>query len=601
MSRWLCLFNEGIDESTVETYARDGFSIVVGPDHRGFRGISPISLVALEADSVVVARQARALWQRLGETPTATGRSLRDELTDDHVSLWDVCATNIILYYLQKLCRNADSVDRLFETQGRPERIVVERSDDLAARWIEQRALSARIPFEVLGSRRRERHLIKYRAGLHERLRRLRNRCYSTLTARAIDGQGEALFLGFVDRQLDSMIPVALELREREGIPVRFFLPLSSTRRAELRKKGFRCDAYESFTPSPSAVSALCARLDRSLTLIDADPIFQAYSRELRPRLRDLLLRAAEYRALARSVLERLSPGLLVTSDVNHPLLRAFCLDAAHCGIPSLNIPYGLVIPQAVEWSLIPQTVAAVLGPRSVEAIATWGTVKSRLEIAGSPRHDDWGAQPSAERILQERASLGLPRKGTIICYLSVPEDINRLGSQDGALRASEKKRLLDAVREACLGLSDGFLMVVAHPEESIEEIERALGPNDPKRIRVLRARSIRQIIELSDVAVTSHSMTGLEAILLGVPLVTVNLSGRPDPVPYAEDEGAIGVHDASGLLPALERALASSGKFGSRERFLAKHLSRPDGGSARLIARIASRLMAAPAAEGAA
>lgn len=592
MSRWLCLFTGAVHESVADAYVRDGFTVILGPDHPGFASVPAIPLAALETDAAVTARRARDLWKEIGDRATATGDTVSRILANDGISLWDVCATNIILYYFQKICRNVSCVDRLLETQSRPDIVIVDDREDLAARWLEHRAAADGIPVERLSQKIERRANAAADGKLHELARRVRNPLYAASARQDRAGNGEVLFLGFVDRQLDAMIPVAEEMRANADMPVRFLLPLSSGRRTELAEKGFAVSAYESFTPSWRVSALPRAVSEAALSAIASDPVCGAYSVELLPRLRQLFERATEFRVLGRALLARLRPSLLVTSDVNHPLLRSLCLDAARTGIPSLNIPYGLVTPQAIEWSLIPQTVAALLGRRSAEAIASFGRVNSLLEVTGSPRHDGWGGSSAGDRNGRGRADLGVTADDRVVCFLSVPADVNRLGSQDGALRDSEKSELLEAVRDAVLRISRGYLLVVAHPEENIKKLESTLGSYDRNRIRILKASSIREILELADVAVTSHSMTGLEAILLGVPLVTVNLGGRADPVPYAEDGGALGVYDAAMLLPALQLALTSANRPANREKFLALHLSQPTEGSARLIADLARGLV---------
>ena len=55
---------------------------------------------------------------------------------------------------------------------------------------------------------------------------------------------------------------------------------------------------------------------------------------------------------------------------------------------------------------------------------------------------------------------------------------------------------------------------------------------------------------------ITTFSTSGLEAVVLNKPVITINLTGRPDPVDYAEKGVAIGVYKGKNLYYAINNAL---------------------------------------------
>ena len=61
---------------------------------------------------------------------------------------------------------------------------------------------------------------------------------------------------------------------------------------------------------------------------------------------------------------------------------------------------------------------------------------------------------------------------------------------------------------------------------------------------------------------------------LLGVPVVTVNLTGRGDRFPFAADGGARGVYRFEDILPALREVVATPGSVMPSER-LANEIAR--------------------------
>ena len=55
---------------------------------------------------------------------------------------------------------------------------------------------------------------------------------------------------------------------------------------------------------------------------------------------------------------------------------------------------------------------------------------------------------------------------------------------------------------------------------------------------------------------ITVSSTTGLETLIMGKYLITINLSGKPDEMPYAESGAAIGVYKPKDIAPAIKSIL---------------------------------------------
>jgi predicted glycosyltransferase len=59
-----------------------------------------------------------------------------------------------------------------------------------------------------------------------------------------------------------------------------------------------------------------------------------------------------------------------------------------------------------------------------------------------------------------------------------------------------------------------------------------------------------------SDIVLTITSTTAIEAMILGKLVVIVNLTGKPDPMPYVVSGAALGAYKEDDVLPAIEKAL---------------------------------------------
>jgi CDP-glycerol glycerophosphotransferase (TagB/SpsB family) len=95
----------------------------------------------------------------------------------------------------------------------------------------------------------------------------------------------------------------------------------------------------------------------------------------------------------------------------------------------------------------------------------------------------------------------------------------------------------------------------------------------------------------------TVHSTVALEAMLLNKPVITINLTGTPDYMPYAESGAALGVYREEDLVPAIRKALRDPQVIEemaqSREKFISEYAYKPDGQAAKRIAELITRLIA--------
>jgi UDP-N-acetylglucosamine 2-epimerase len=86
-----------------------------------------------------------------------------------------------------------------------------------------------------------------------------------------------------------------------------------------------------------------------------------------------------------------------------------------------------------------------------------------------------------------------------------------------------------------------------------------------------------------------------MEAIAMGKPVVTVNLTGEKAPYPYAGSGAAIGVYKQEDLLPAVYAALEdpkTRRKLDEgRRKFVRDHLHGADGRASERIAQLVTRL----------
>jgi glycosyltransferase involved in cell wall biosynthesis len=123
------------------------------------------------------------------------------------------------------------------------------------------------------------------------------------------------------------------------------------------------------------------------------------------------------------------------------------------------------------------------------------------------------------------------------------------------------------------------------------------MAPQEDKGdIVVVRDIPLLPLLERSRVMVTIFSTTALEAMMLDVPVITVNTRNRPDLMPYAGSGAALGVRDLGDLEDAIRRAATDEktreGLAAGRKRFLSSHLYKMDSRSSERVLLLLSELV---------
>jgi len=192
-----------------------------------------------------------------------------------------------------------------------------------------------------------------------------------------------------------------------------------------------------------------------------------------------------------------------------------------------------------------------VFFPVAVDEIAVWGdSSKKQLINEGAPK----------EKIIVT----GAPQFDNLIEFnAKMEEDIKKEINLD-----TSKKYILfttqtlpymeEAVRCVCKAVKSIpplQLVIKTHPSEySTKKYERIIKESGVDGI--LTKKYLHHLIKGCSAMLTVASTTGLEALIMRKPLITINLSGKPDIMPYAESGAALGVYKPENIKPAIKSML---------------------------------------------
>jgi hypothetical protein len=255
----------------------------------------------------------------------------------------------------------------------------------------------------------------------------------------------------------------------------------------------------------------------------DAGPILTVLQR-------GISLAAIDAARLAR-MLNRLAPDLLVCFSESGLLGRlAPAVASAGAGrIPVVDLPHA---EAADPWGTdgVGYDALAVYGPRAAEVMRLAGIDQGRIIEIGPLRYDGILAAS------RETAAVTEPRR---ILFASQPVDPRK-----PALHPDIKRAALSAAVAAGAVAAPAEVVAVPHPVEPPGGLELLVGElSPPAGVRcTVASAGLHGLLPGSWLLVTASSQSVFEAVIAGIPAVTVHPAGSEPPVTFAADGIALGV-----------------------------------------------------------
>lgn len=230
---------------------------------------------------------------------------------------------------------------------------------------------------------------------------------------------------------------------------------------------------------------------------------------------------------------------------------------------------------------------AAVSGSFVRDILVRNGAPPERVRITGQPRFDPvFDARPTPDPEVERLRALGK----RIVAFLPDASYQHLFNSEE-----DDRQRALLAIR-GVQGFEDALVVIKPHPDEPAERYQ-AMIDSGPYRGEVYRGNNLHALIRASDLVVTGTSTTGLETVLLGKPLIVLDVARSSfmkkghEYMPYVASGVALPVKDEATYRDALASLLRGSEAARrlaeGREAFIAAHAHLPDGRATERVAAL--------------
>ena len=282
-----------------------------------------------------------------------------------------------------------------------------------------------------------------------------------------------------------------------------------------------------------------------------------------------------------RQFLARSGTKVLLTGTDVQPETRVAVAVARGMGIPSITIQHGILPgdPENLEYVPAWSDYVAVWGERGLRWFEEAGIEPSRLVVTGCPRFDSY---VTLRRVPQ---TPGAEDEAVVTLLLNPSEP---------AVRSVMIAEYLEAFRGTPWGLT-----IRLHPAESKSQFQRLwqdLAPSEVGgRTTISQSEPLQQVLQASDAVVTYDSTAGLEAMLLGKPVVLYGSHLFPTASPYPPWDGISPPTTPAALREALEYVLEEdAGRedvIEAQDRYLHRENHRLDGNASQRLTELVLRV----------
>jgi glycosyltransferase involved in cell wall biosynthesis len=234
---------------------------------------------------------------------------------------------------------------------------------------------------------------------------------------------------------------------------------------------------------------------------------------------------------------------------------RAALAACRAAGVPTVAIQHGILYPKYYSYRHEPDEAAcplpdhtAIFGEAAGRLLRALGRYPPQSLVAtGSPKFDDLVRVARGRDRAALRRRLGVAADERLLVVASRFQAIRRTHQAIGPVFA--------AFVRAVDSLPGVRALVKPHPAEPAGAYDEVLGRESGQRVRVLPpSADLVELLHAADALVTVESLSAVEALVLGRPVVVLNM---PSHLRELVDQGvAVGVPASEDPAPALRRVL---------------------------------------------
>ncbi|MFA5074270.1 MAG: CDP-glycerol glycerophosphotransferase family protein, partial [Nitrospirota bacterium] len=227
----------------------------------------------------------------------------------------------------------------------------------------------------------------------------------------------------------------------------------------------------------------------------------------------------------------------------------------------------------------------AAWGDFSKDFLVKHGVDAKKIVVTGGPCFDvTLSLQPNRKKIC---TALGIDPKKKLIIFTT---------QASGAGGKPTAEEIETGIRESIRAASRDprvQLIFQVSPNQTVESIQEMLGKEPSSNAVALRYPDTESLMAVSDGVITFFSTTAIDALLLGKPLLLINLSDDRDFYPFAQMGAAFGAYTEADIQPAFARLIEEREALRTgREKAVPYVVHKTDGKSLERVMRLLDTML---------
>jgi len=286
------------------------------------------------------------------------------------------------------------------------------------------------------------------------------------------------------------------------------------------------------------------------------------------------------------NAIEKEKPHLFLAVEVNYILRNA----VHHCkslGIKTLIIQHGMPNKYSLH-AFIPfeADCFAAWGDFTKEFLVKNGINPKHIVVTGGPVFDKTvSLKPDKQRIYTD-LEIG-PEIEKIIIFTMQGRGVGYCPTADEI-----EAGIIETMRAASQ-YQNVLLLFQAHPGQKLEEIRNIAKKVGNSTARVIRYYDTESLIAVSDGVITFFSTTAIDALILGKPLLLINLSDDREFLPFVPMGAAFGAYTKEEIMPAFKRLFENPEELkGGREKAISYVVYKTDRKSLERVLNLIGKLL---------
>ena len=217
------------------------------------------------------------------------------------------------------------------------------------------------------------------------------------------------------------------------------------------------------------------------------------------------------YIAIAKYIIARHRPSLIISPDVNDPRTRIFCLAGRLANIKTLEVQFSFSSPANVEWKFFIADHLAVTGPNNYDQMLCHGIHPSMMSITGSPRYDHSVYRGPLATSREIRSFYKIDDKFNVVLFASQPF------YHEAFINAKIREEMILDLFSSASESSGQLLLVKPHPFDRVSEL-KTLARGFRNIVFADGRVDIRFLINACNAFVTFFSTTTFDALVMRKP-----------------------------------------------------------------------------------